>query len=91
MGMAIKKRRILMEFRWREVRGMKISVGKDIRHRIAANLLSAHKQMADSGYVDLLIVLTKFILKFSRQFDDDFFELRQEEHDSNSEYPPNKS
>ncbi len=70
---------------------MKISVGKDIRRRIITNLLSAHKQIADYGGAESLIMLTKFISKFSRQFDDDFFELRQEEHDSNSEYPPNKS
>ena len=70
---------------------MKISVGKDIRRRIITNLLSAHKQIADYGSAESLIMLSKFISKFSRQFDDDFFELRQEEHDSNSEYPPNKS
>ena len=42
---------------------MVISVGKNIRCQIAKNLLSAHGQIADSGNVNALIVLTKFIAR----------------------------
>lgn len=74
----------------REVEKMKVSIGKDIRHRMIKNLLSAHKQVADSGNVNSLIVLTKFILKLSKQFDDELFELGSKEQDCSSEEPPNK-
>ena len=70
---------------------MRISIGKNIRCQIAKNLLSAHKRIADSGNVNALIMLTKFVLKLSKQFDDEFLELRQEEQTCNPEGPPNKS
>ena len=69
---------------------MVISVGKNIRCQIAKNLLSAHGQIADSGNVNALIVLTKFILKLSKQFDDEFFELRPKEQACSTESPPDK-
>jgi len=72
------------------VREVVISVGKNIRCQIAKNLLSGHKQIADSGNVNALIVLTKFILKLSKQFDDEFFELRPEEQACSPESPPDK-
>ena len=69
---------------------MRVSMGKDMRCRIVKNLLSAHQQIADSGNVNALIVLTKFILKLSKQFDDEFFELRPKEQACSSESPPDK-
>lgn len=68
-----------------EERMMRVSMGKDMRCRIVKNLLSAHQQIADSGNVNALIVLTKFILKLSKQFDDEFFELGQKEQAYSSE------
>ncbi len=58
---------------------MLISVGKNMRYQVLKNLLSAHGQIADSGNISGLIALTKLILKLSKQFDDEFFELGQEE------------
>ena len=72
------------------MRKVVISVGKNIRCQIAKNLLSVHEQIADSGNVNALIVLTKFILKLSKQFDNEFFELRPEEQTCGSESPPDK-
>lgn len=69
---------------------MLISVGKNMRYQVLKNLLSAHGQIADSGNISGLIALTKLILKLSKQFDDEFFELGQEEQTCSTERPPDK-
>lgn len=69
---------------------MLISVGKNMRYQILKNLLSAHGQIADSGNISALIALTKFLLKLSKQFDNEFFELGQKEQTCSTEEPPDK-
>lgn len=49
---------------------MRIGFGLYIRKNAIKNLLSAQEKIADSGNVKELIVLTKFILKISNQFND---------------------
>lgn len=70
---------------------MVISAGKNLRLQIVKNLLSAHKQIADSGNINALIVLTKFMLKISKQFDNELLEFWPKEQTCSSESPPDES
>ena len=49
---------------------IKEEFGFYIRKTVIKNLLSAHRKIADRGNVKSLIILTKFILKISNQFND---------------------
>lgn len=59
-----------------------------IRKTVIKNLLSAHRKIADRGNVKSLIILTKFILKISNQFNDMLIDLGLEENDNSSDKPP---
>lgn len=70
---------------------MMVRAGKTIREQIMKNLLFAHGQIAEHGETKALIVLSKFILKFSKQFDNEFFDLRFKEDENCCEAPPDCS
>jgi hypothetical protein len=59
---------------------MKEEFGFYIRKTVVKNLLSAHRKIADRGNVKSLIILTKFILKISNQFNDMLIDLELEEN-----------
>lgn len=59
-----------------------------IRKTVIKNLLSAHRKISDRGNVKSLIILTKFILKISNQFNDMLIDLGLEENDNSSDKPP---
>ena len=61
---------------------MMVRAGKAIREQIMKNLLFAHERIAEHGETKALIVLSKFILKFSKQFDNEFFD---------NNMPPNRT
>lgn len=67
---------------------MKEEFGFYIRKTVVKNLLSAHRKIADRGNVKSLIILTKFILKISNQFNDMLIDLELEENDNSSDKPP---
>lgn len=67
---------------------MKEEFGFYIRKTVVKNLLSAHRKIADRGNVKSLIILTKFILKISNQFNDMLIYLEIEENDNSSDKPP---
>ena len=67
-----------------------MNYGSFIREQAIKNLLSAQGKIAEKGNAKGIIALTKFILKISHQFDNEFLELRFEVEDKNSEYPPEK-
>lgn len=69
---------------------MKINIGSYIREQIIKKLLNAHKRIADNGTVLDLIRLSKFLQKISKQFDDQLFEVRLEEHENCADSPPNR-
>ena len=54
---------------------IKEEFGFYIRKTVIKNLLSAHRKIADRGNVKSLIILTKFILKISNQFNDMLIDL----------------
>lgn len=68
-----------------------MNAGEFIRGEVIKNLLSAHKRIAEHGGAKSLIVLSKFILKVSKQFNDKRFQLWPEEGKQDSEQPPEKS
>ena len=70
---------------------IKEEFGFYIRKTVIKNLLSAHRKIADRGNVKSLIILTKFILKISNQFNDMLIDLGLEENDNSSDKPPDKS
>jgi len=67
---------------------IKEEFGFYIRKTVIKNLLSAHRKIADRGNVKSLIILTKFILKISNQFNDMLIDLGLEENDNSSDKPP---
>jgi hypothetical protein len=54
---------------------MQTNYGSFIRERAIKNLLSAQEKMANKENEKALIVLSKFILKISRQFDDEVLQV----------------
>ena len=54
---------------------METNYGSFIREQVITNLLSAQEKMADKEDEKALIALSKFILKLSRQFDDEVLQL----------------
>lgn len=54
---------------------MQTNYGSFIRERAIKNLLSAQEKMANKENEKTLIVLSKFILKISRQFDDEVLQV----------------
>ncbi len=67
---------------------IKEEFGFYIRKTVIKNLLSAHRKIADRGNAKSLIILTKFILKISNQFNDMLIDLELEENDNSSDKPP---
>lgn len=58
---------------------MRVDATEVIRGEAIRNLLSAHKRIAEQGGAKSLIVLSKFILKMSKQLEGKLLELRTEE------------
>ena len=54
---------------------METNYGSFIREQVITNLLSAQEKMADKENEKALIALSKFILKISRQFDDEVLQV----------------
>lgn len=67
---------------------MKEEFGFYIRKTVIKNLLSAHRKIADRGNVKSLIILTKFILKISNQFNEILLDLGLEENNERPGDPP---
>ena len=67
---------------------IKEEFGFCIRKTVVKNLLSAHRKIADRGNAKSLIILTKFILKISNQFNDMLIDLELEENDNSPDKPP---
>ncbi len=67
---------------------MKEEFGFYIRKTVIKNLLSAHRKIADRGNVKSLIILTKFILKISNQFNEILLDLGLEENNEHPGDPP---
>jgi len=74
----------------KEVVWVKIKVGSYIRNSVLKNLLHAHERIAGEGDIRGLICLSKFILKLSKQFDNELFDFRLKESDDCAEAPPDK-
>ena len=58
---------------------MQINYGSSIREQAIKNLLSAQEMIAEKGNARAIIMLTKFILNVSHQFDQELLELQQKE------------
>lgn len=67
---------------------MKEEFGFYIRKTVIKNLLSTHRKIADCGNVKSLIILTKFILKISNQFNEVLLDLGLEENNERPGDPP---
>ena len=70
---------------------MKVNTGSFIREQIVKNLLRAHERIAETGSVFEVIQLTKFVSRFSKQFDNQLLDFRVEESNESAEGPPDKS
>ena len=51
-----------------------------INNKVLDNLLFAHRKIAEEGSVKSLIILTKFILKFSKKFGNEEMCVKEEIH-----------
>lgn len=51
-----------------------------INNKLLDNLLLAHRKVAEKGSVKSLIILTKFILKFSKKFGNKEMCIKEEIH-----------
>ena len=69
---------------------MKLNYGSYIREQAIKNLLSSQAKIAETGNARGLVILSKFILKISHQFDNEILELGFEINNKNSEYPPDE-
>ena len=67
---------------------MKIVAGSAIRERVIKNLLLAHERVAEKGETKELIILSKFIIKLSKKFDNQLLELRTIENEDGGQTPP---
>ena len=67
-----------------------MNYGSFIREQAIKNLLSSQAKIAETGNSRGLVILSKFILKISHQFDNEILELRFEINNKNSEYPPDE-
>lgn len=54
---------------------MRTNYGSFLREQAIKNLLSTQEKIAETGNVKALIALSKFILKISRQFDDEVLQV----------------
>lgn len=70
---------------------MQINYGSFIREQAIKNLLSTQEKIAETGNARAIIMLTKFILNISHQFDQELLELGFVVDKENSEHPPDKS
>lgn len=70
---------------------MQINYGSSIREQAIKNLLSAQEMIAEKGNARAIIMLTKFILNVSHQFDQELLELGFVVDEKNSKHPPDKS
>lgn len=69
---------------------LKMNYGSFIREQAIKNLLSSQAKIAETGNARGLVILSKFILKISHQFDNEILELGFEINNKNSEYPPDE-
>lgn len=56
------------------------SIKQLINNKLLDNLLLAHRKVAEKGSVKSLIILTKFILKFSKKFGNKEMCIKEEIH-----------
>lgn len=56
------------------------SIKQLINNKLLDNLLLAHRKVAEKGSVKSLIILTKFILKFSKKFGNKEMCVKEEIH-----------
>lgn len=64
------------------------AIDEFINEKLIENLLFAHKKIAEKGMVKPLIMLTKFIFRLSKQFDNEVMYFSIKEVDDNSKKPP---
>ena len=67
-----------------------MNYGSFIREQVIKNLLSSQTKIAEAWNAKGLVILSKFILKISHQFDNEILELGFEINNKNSEYPPDE-
>ena len=60
---------------------MRTNFGSFIREKAIKNLLSTQEKIAETGNVKAIIALSKFILKVSRQFDDEVMQVSFKQDD----------
>lgn len=56
------------------------TVKQFINEKLIENLLMAHKELAEIGSVKPLIILTKFIFRLSKQFDNEIVYFNADEN-----------
>ncbi|MFR1761888.1 hypothetical protein [Frisingicoccus sp.] len=69
---------------------MKIKAGACLRENVMKNLLLAHERIAEYGDITELVCLSKFILKLSKQFDNDLLDFGLKECDDCATAPPDE-
>lgn len=68
---------------------MLLNHGSHIRRTVLDNLLTAHKRIAEAGTAKEIILLSKFILKLSKQFDKELLDFGAVERGGGADSPPN--
>ena len=56
------------------------TVKQFINEKLIENLLMAHKELAEIGSVKPLIILTKYIIRLSKQFDNEIVYFNADEN-----------
>ena len=69
---------------------MKVLISEHIRKQIVKNLLLAHERIAGEGDVKSIVMLSKFILQLSKNFNNELLELRSEKDNDAHNTPPNE-
>lgn len=70
---------------------MKILARDAIVEQVIKNLLLAHKKIADSGNVNDLIYLSKYLMRLTKKFNNIIIEISTEEVQKENDYPPDYS
>lgn len=66
---------------------VKVNAGGYIRDIVMKNLLIAHKRIADAGDILMLIKLSRFILKLSKNYNDELIDFWSEKCSDGAENP----
>lgn len=66
----------------------KINVSNHIRAEVIKNLLNAHERIAEKGSAKAIIMLSKFLFRIAKQFDDKLFYFWLKDCNESAETPP---